>query len=123
MSSEPAALLPSSGSSSLSPSELLEKAHDVIVERGWCQNSFEDREGRVCALGALAAAVNDGQATFSPWVLAIGRLDVHAKAKDLLFREADFVPAPQYNDHPSTSKEDVLLLFKRAAERARLEGH
>lgn len=101
----------------MKPSEVLERAHDVIVERGWCQNRFEDAEGRVCALGAVGVAVDSP----FPWLPFAGQFDTYAGAESFLFREAGG-PASRYNDHPGASKEDVLLLFKRAAERARLEG-
>lgn len=40
-------------------------AADLIDERGWCQNTFEDDHGRICARRAISMACdhfNDGSA-------------------------------------------------------------
>lgn len=37
-------------------SELLRKAADVMKERGYCVGELEDKDGRVCALGAMYIA-------------------------------------------------------------------
>lgn len=36
---------------------LLLKTAGVIEERGWCQNSYGDKQGRLCILGAMRVAL------------------------------------------------------------------
>lgn len=37
--------------------EACARAAGVIAERGWCQGSYEDHDGRVCLMGSVAKAV------------------------------------------------------------------
>jgi hypothetical protein len=36
--------------------KLLLKSAEMIEDRGWCQGNFEDKQGRMCLMGALKAA-------------------------------------------------------------------
>lgn len=38
---------------------VLARAGDVIRQRGWCRDAFEDALGRVCAIGAIRVALGD----------------------------------------------------------------
>jgi hypothetical protein len=47
----------------MSATEIMERAADVIDEKGWCKRSFQNAQGEVCVLGALklAAGFVDGK--------------------------------------------------------------
>jgi hypothetical protein len=42
----------------MTPAEVLEKAADVIDERGHCKGKLIDSSGRVCITGAICFAIN-----------------------------------------------------------------
>lgn len=42
--------------------EVLARAADILEQKGWLQNEWQDAEGRCCILGALARA-NEGCGT------------------------------------------------------------
>lgn len=95
---------------------ILDKAADRIRSGGWVQGKGGDVAGGgpVCAVGAIDSVAEQDQ-LLSRYHLATKAL--HAEARTL-----GFPSAVHFNDHPSTSVEDVLLLFKRASERLDAEG-
>lgn len=127
----------------MKPSEILDKAQDEIRERGWYQGDYVSNEtGGVCALGAIRCAV-DGEFvefddTFDRYCLdeavfhhlddsaevcaadAYAMRAVPADVRNDFGSELRFVPS--FNDMPTTSVEDVLLMLKRGAELAREDG-
>ncbi len=94
---------------------VLQDAVELIDQHGWCQGTGQDDDGRFCVEGAVNQVLiyerqySDGLATASFHAIQIN------------------LPAPYtgglpryYNDDPSTSVEDIKLLFKRSIEA--LEG-
>ncbi len=90
----------------MTAAEALSKARDVLAERGWCQRTYQDQDGRVCLVTALtyAAGVDEGEA----WSEAYG----------LLGRVSGEPVLSAWNDDPSRSYEDVVLALKEAEELA-----
>lgn len=94
-------------------SELLVRSLKVLRERGWGQHSYVNADGSVCALGA--GVIAQGRVVFNGPLL--DKCD-----ERYLFRIRDalvpFVPDGQvvscFNDDPSTSYEDIELMFKHA---------
>jgi hypothetical protein len=95
--------------------DLLDGAADIIERDGWCQKALE-RDGAVCALGALnKAALGD----------AYGLLSSHPNgllAFGALFRRVGMLHL--WNNEPERTKQEVLDEFRKAAkhERAAADG-
>lgn len=89
--------------------ETCRRAADYIAEHGWMQGNFTNSEGEVCILGALHRVTE--------------RFGFFWGAEDLvgqyLFAQGFWSGVGSiaiYNDAPTTTKEDVILALKRAAE-------
>ena len=84
-------------------SNLIDRAADRLRGR-WHQGGWTDHEGNVCVMGALCIGADQIEAIEA----AITALNDVARA--------EFgINAIEYNDHRSTSEEDVLLLMKKAS--------
>ena len=42
----------------MEPVEIIREARNLLFERGWCQRALQNRDGEVCALGAVAIATH-----------------------------------------------------------------
>jgi len=97
--------------------ELLREAKRLIEEKGWTQGDFA-RNSRgngvsvvsrtatcFCAFGALQAN-------------AVGHAASYIAACDILEACLPEKSVVSYNDHPTTTKADILALYDRAIERA-----
>jgi hypothetical protein len=113
----------------MTPEEILEGAMQVIERDGWHQGSLCKSEGDnnevteqesatspVCALGAVwRFATGHAVNCFAdPYTVNALRDAVYAAARKLegLIQVRHIAP---WNDNPATTKEDVLLLLKKAA--------
>jgi hypothetical protein len=109
--------------------EVLRKAREVIEERGWCQGMLTADNGNVCAMGALRQATHDIPLTVKEACKleeeAVKRMSKAAGTHFYEGESAEGAPyvyhvfdheIPSWNDKPSRTVEDVLLMFKRAAE-------
>ncbi len=92
---------------------LLEAAALELEVRGWCQQSSQDEAGRVCAIGALKAAVGiDPAASFGHEDIA--RVHEMWGNTDWYEPELNIV---EFNDNPDRDPADVAFLLRwRAAE-------
>jgi hypothetical protein len=123
-------------------SEDLEAAYAYLDEHGWCQGAAQpNSDGNVCIEGAIAAVTMGHPALWSVrsgdpgmYFKRSGELIHYPDAQDVKRHEACIYAlinaAPQrrdivlndqiypYNDHESTTVEDVKLLLKRAIEAA-----
>lgn len=80
----------------------LRKAANLLVERGWVQRYFFNRNG-FCMIGAINAL---GSTNVCAVKLALGSY----------MRELNIHASPvRYNDKPGRTKEDVLRLMRGAA--------
>jgi hypothetical protein len=96
-------------------SQVIRKAAEILAHKGWCQQSYE-QGGRVCATMALYEA--ERHLTGSSIAPQIDPKPISLKAMDYMRKFTGALSLPTYNDMYSTTLEDVLLLFKRAAELA-----
>lgn len=118
-----------------STSETLRGAAEYIEKHGWTQGTLKDAQGKVCALGAIRYAtyemngvgvghghpsdyVNEGRATKIVEEQQAACAALAAVISDATGVISHPLEIPKWNDANSTSREDVLLAFKRAAERA-----
>lgn len=101
--------------------KLSEYAHKVAerLQQGWCQNALHDMEGNVCAVGALSDVrfelLLQGE-DISRSMLSIFRI----LSQQLLLRGDHTLVA--YNNAPTTTQEDIVLLFKELATELELQG-
>ncbi len=92
---------------------LLEAAALELEVRGWCQQNSEDDQGRVCAIGALKAAVGiDPAASFGHEDIAC----VHEVWGNTDWYEPE-LNIVEFNDSPDRDAADVAFVLRwRAAE-------
>jgi hypothetical protein len=91
------------------PRQWLTIGLDVLKSSPWTKGEYEDPDtGAVCAVGALlkGAGIFDGQESVNA-IAALRELD----------RQAALLGATssqRYNDHPDTTKQDVIALYEKA---------
>jgi hypothetical protein len=90
--------------SELSVADTLDRAADVIEERGWCRNDYIDNSGRVCASQALFMAGGEVVETTQAFRCAIGEKSI-----------------THWNDKVALDQADVVNHLRKAAEAARAE--
>lgn len=115
-------------------SEILFKAAERISD-GWCKYVLQDNRGNVCAIGAInAVGIRCANFTDLFKLLAKHMRDIAYDRMSILYTgpntsyrvrvdsswAAELVAA--WNNHPDTTKEDVLLAFKSAAHELELAG-
>lgn len=87
--------------------DLMAAVH-VIRAQGWCQRLMCDHAGRVCAMGAISAAVyRYGEHSDR----TDDRVARAARAMDAVCGR----PVSVFNDLPTTTEEDVVELLELAA--------
>jgi hypothetical protein len=102
-------------------SGILQKTYDVLDARGWCQNVHQSSDGRVCLEGAFAYAIGaqivEGVPSYD-YRMEEPENDAAWRILCNTVKEETGIEAPlNWNDHPSTSVEDVKLVLKKAIER------
>lgn len=99
----------------------LEAAAEAILRRGWHQGGYVGKDGAICSLGGLNLAIYGD-------VMGCGMGSREQQARLALWRAIGTLPMPSaadgdgiagWNDTPGRSLEDVLLVFKQAAEAER----
>lgn len=112
----------------MTPEEVLLKAVDIIERDGWHQGAAfagptpidaphdeymkAARTAPVCAMGAISRAVC-GDASLTPHTPEARSL--YHQAAQLLAQNVPGNHIAWWNDQPSTTKEDVVLMMKRVA--------
>lgn len=101
---------------SAAAADILDRAADVIVERGWCQWQYEDAAGYVCVAGAIRCA-----AAGSP--RSRHNADMN-RAYAALRRHAGIDNPPAWNDQPERVVDEVIAALREtaAAERGRVDA-
>jgi hypothetical protein len=97
----------------MSAVEVIERAIEIIVERGWCQRKLVDDDGRVCASEALRLAM-----LIYPQPMVAVRVAVRLRRAAGFGRSAGVLV--DWNDHPGRTVENVVSTLKRAAAGGRL---
>lgn len=105
--------------------DVLERAAEVIEERGWCQSKIEEVDGRVCLIGSIKAATGvplDSVASLDPanvpplWVRAAQAVDRVIQTEHAGTWSAD------WNDCAGRDKYEVIDLLKTVAKEIRNEA-
>lgn len=105
---------------------VLTKAHDLLVEHGWTKGMMLTSHGKRCTLGALTTACDELYGKLDRDIGERGRLwlETRQRASQRLVEVWDRQDIPSWhtpesmvmalNDDDGTTKEDVLLAFKKA---------
>jgi hypothetical protein len=94
--------------------DVLDRAADVIAERGLCKRDYEGRDGSVCAVGAIRVAVT-GRARTG---FSLGQFVTYKSASDWA---SDVVGSPvaRWNDAQERTADEVIAALREAARRER----
>ncbi|WP_162959335.1 DUF6197 family protein [Micromonospora tulbaghiae] len=103
--------------------DILTAAADVIAQRGKCEGAYTDRQGRVCALGALRLVLT-GEAEPRPFAPGDrGRQVAYIDAFTALGRHLEAVDANApaiYEWSDASTQDQVVAAMRAAADRARV---
>lgn len=93
--------------------ETLDKAADVMTERGQAKRTFKDPIGRVCLVGAIAVALGYEANDYFPvrWETRFCNV-LFGKLHD---ENPDQMPAITWNDQPETTEGEVIDFLRQAA--------
>ena len=107
----------------MNTADILERAATLIEERGWNQGWYVNGCGGLCTTGAMFAAVG-----MEP---VLGQDSNWNTFNEIAFRSAQAAwdrftahvaqHAPQWNDAPERTKEEVVSTLRAAAQAARAE--
>ena len=92
------------------------RMRDLINERGWCQHEVQDKNGRVCLVGAydLVAGV-----TFTDHGVTVNEdfelTDTFQDSAYWKLGEATDWSVPKWNDAPGRTQAEVIVLLERLA--------
>lgn len=92
---------------------VLERAANIIKQRGWCQGAFTDSYGRVCAVGALRLAAG-GSITTGLTSIQI-EVVLAAAIRLLKLVDAGETNLAWWNDISGRTKEAVITAMQCAA--------
>lgn len=120
----------------MKPSEVICKSISEIMNRGWCQGGLQDGQGHVCGEGAVILTLGgsiltkkdkeDAEYTIFKLDTSTGFRALYAVRQSLnnevRLINPDIGDFVAYNDLPSTTQEDVILVMKGAVERLEAEG-
>ncbi|KPC75258.1 hypothetical protein ADL26_08170, partial [Thermoactinomyces vulgaris] len=118
----------------ITPQALLERAAEIIDQRGWHQGDYADHNGCVCTLGALRIAAA-GLPTDAPfWDARSAALDTSGRFNGPGYDQVDLAAVAleeylsghgieafgiaEWNDHIAASKEEVTAALRAAAAEA-----
>lgn len=97
----------------MTPADLLEKGADLLEVHGWGQGLYMDKEGRMCAVGALrradSVASNNGA----------NRTDAYYGARSALNRATEAASGhsvTEWNDVEGRTAGEVIDLLKHTAK-------
>lgn len=89
-----------------STDEVLDRAAEIIEQRGWCQGVSALPDGRCCAGWAIRTASNQDESAFN-------------SAANHFFGYIGWRPIHGWNDEPQMTKERVVATLRAAARSAR----
>jgi len=84
------------------------EAIQVLKKNGWCQNVFKDEKGRVCAVGALEKVNRDHR--------RMPNSEIRLFSYEIARKATGCATLTSYNDDIANRKEDVIKVFKDAAD-------
>lgn len=95
----------------MTPSQFSERVLEILDRQGWCQGRLQDKQGRLCLLGAgMVVGRIDDVVSLALWFSTL----------DLLLTESDYPhhDVISFNNDPHTTFEDVQLILKRSIAEA-----
>ena len=96
--------------------DVLLKAAQILDERGWCQGSLRDSEGRVCIAGAVRLALFGQTISLEYMDYIIYREKLKSIQKVLYNHPLGPLAIPFFNDKIAETKEECVKLLMEAAE-------
>ncbi len=104
----------------------LDKAADVITERGWCQGEPQDASGQLCAIGAINIAVLGRASVVADGVAYDGYAKLDSSQRGALvahemLRATIETEIVSWNDDEGRTKGEVVAALRAAAKKARGE--
>jgi hypothetical protein len=94
--------------------DVLDRAHDELLVRGWCQGSFQ-RDEKVCAVQAVIVATRGETSNYE-------KRSVLVDAVCDAFAAENGARPMSFNDDPGRTIDDVLDAFRRTAKQLREEA-
>lgn len=97
------------------PSEVVEKAIEILDDKGWCQNNFVNPDGKVCLEEALGRA---------NWIVSKNSVmpeDVYSGVRETT-GISKYAFLSEWNDRPERTVEEVKDVLMRTAKQFRNEG-
>ncbi len=95
--------------------EIIERAIDIIVERGWCQRRMDDERGRACLTYALHLASPSALRSVRAIALVAATLEPDLLPLNPKGFDGRRIALQEWNDEPGRTVEDVVLALKHAA--------
>jgi hypothetical protein len=100
---------------------ILLRAHEIIEERGWCQQALQTADGRVCLEAAISIAAGGAAVLEDDCDTSEGA----ARAFDEMKRRVRFAPGENHrlwvwNDRPGRTKDEVLKLIRMTVGEVKL---
>jgi hypothetical protein len=98
-------------------SEILDKAADLIEERGWNQGWYVNDCGGMCVRGAMFAAVGVAipVSKTAPWPTYEPQLGRDVYAATVVMDEHVRTPVERWNDYPRRTAAEVVEALRAAA--------
>lgn len=81
----------------------LEKARQLLIDKGWVQGVYGDQEGKHCAVGAIFEITSNS--------------NLENECCDALTANTKYRYVVDFNDAPGRTKKQVLGLFTRTINR------
>lgn len=106
----------------MNTADILDRAADLIEERGWHQGWYVNDCGQLCIRGAMLVAVGiEPPQKDMPWPDHSGEANASwQEATDEMDEYLDDL-AERWNDAPERTKEEVVSTLRAAAQAARAE--
>ncbi len=79
--------------------KVLERARQLLIDKGWCQGKYKNFDGQYCSLGAINAVTKSNKLQEEARKILKGVLPIQIS---------------NWNDAPGRTKQQVLGAFKRA---------
>ena len=89
------------------PQQILLDAANLLEERGWCQDEFQNKQGQMCMLGAMRVALWDK--VIYPAHPAYGLACDATGMNGMKIAE--------WNDTPGRTQQEVISKLREAAQR------
>lgn len=91
--------------------DLIRAAREVLLQKGWTKYRCVSTDGSVCLGQAICQVADETKQDYGP---LMGRIISDPMLKERVGqRESPMFRVVSFNDHPLTTKEDILSLLDR----------